>query len=64
MFEKGSLFDKLVTYAMNGVGLVLLVFGSAEIQTFVPAEVIAYVLAIANTVKEVLTKGPASVIKP
>ena len=63
MFHEGEVFTKIVTYALNGVGLGLLVLGSAEIQTFLPAEVIAYALGVLNVVKQILTEGPASVIK-
>ena len=63
MFHEGEVFTKIVTYALNGVGLGLLVLGAAEIQTFLPAEVIAYALGVLNVVKQILTEGPASVIK-
>ena len=63
MFHEGEVFTKIITYALNGVGLGLLVLGSAEIQTFLPAEVIAYALGVLNVVKQILTEGPASVIK-
>ena len=63
MFHEGEVFTKFITYALNGVGLGLLVLGSAEIQTFLPAEVIAYALGVLNVVKQILTEGPASVIK-
>jgi hypothetical protein len=64
MFHESSTFSKIVTYAVNGVGLILLAFNSAEIVTFLPPEVIAYVLGIANIVKRILTEGPVAVLPP
>ena len=64
MFHAGSTLNKIATYVVNGLGLVFLVFGAAEIQTFLPAEVIAYVLGIANIVKQILEKGPLSLLPP
>jgi hypothetical protein len=64
MFHESSTFSKIVTYAVNGVGLFLLVLNSAEIATFVPAEVIAYALGIANIIKRILTEGPVAVLPP
>lgn len=63
MFHEGDVFTKIVTYALNGVGLGLMVLGSAEIQTFLPADVIAYALGVLNIVKQILTKGPASLVR-
>ena len=64
MFHESSAFSKIVTYAVNGIGLVLLVFNSAEIMTFLPPEVIAYALGIANILKRILTEGPVAVLPP
>ena len=64
MFHESSTFSKIVTYAVNGVGLVLLVFNSAEVMTFISPEAIAYVLGIANILKRILTEGPVAVLPP
>jgi len=64
MFHESSAFSKIVTYAVNGIGLVLLVFNSAEVMTFLPPEVIAYALGIANILKRILTEGPVAVLPP
>lgn len=64
MFHAGSTFSKVMTYLVNGLGLVFLLLGSTEVQTFLPAEVIAYVLGIANLVKTFIEKGPLALLPP
>ena len=64
LFHEGSTFSKVATYVVNGLGLVFLVFGSMEIQTFLSAEIIAGVLGVANIVKKILEKGPLSLLPP
>ena len=64
MFHAGSTAGKIATYVVNGLGLVFLVLGSAEIQTFLAPDVIAYALASANGIKTFLEKGPLALLPP
>ena len=64
MFNAGSTASKVASYIGNGLGLVFLVLGSMEIQTFLSPEVIAYLLGIANGIKTFLEKGPLALLPP